>query len=62
MPAQATASPATGRQDWPALLGELTRQLDRGLVYDRHLAEISAVVRGLHAALERRRGASKRRW
>ncbi|QNG39266.1 hypothetical protein F1C76_14840 [Geodermatophilaceae bacterium NBWT11] len=60
MPARSEPPPSSGRRDWPALLSELTRQLDRGLIYDRHLAELSTVVRDLYAALERRWPAGRR--
>lgn len=47
------------RRDWPALLAELTTQLDRGLIYDRDLLEpATRLTEALHA-LERRPGSQR---
>ena len=44
------------RRDWPALLVELTTQLERGLVYDRDLPELANRLSGVLEVLERRPG------
>jgi|TARA_Y100000114_G_scaffold136526_1_gene138086 hypothetical protein len=44
------------RHNWPALLAELTSQLDRGLVYDRDLPELATHLSGVLQVLERRPG------
>ncbi len=44
------------RRDWPALLAELTTQLERGLVYDRDLPELATHLSGVLEVLERRPG------
>jgi hypothetical protein len=44
------------RRDWPALLAELTSQLERGLVYDRDLPELTTGLSEVLQVLERRPG------
>jgi hypothetical protein len=44
------------RRDWPALLAELTTQLERGLVYDRDLPGLATRLSELLQVLERRPG------
>ncbi len=44
------------RRDWPALLAELTAQLERGLVYDRDLPELTTHLSEVLQVLERRPG------
>ncbi|MBM7807735.1 hypothetical protein JOD57_003572 [Geodermatophilus bullaregiensis] len=45
------------RRDWPTLLGELTRQLDDGRIYDRDLPGLS---RALQPVLEAYRWRARR--
>jgi hypothetical protein len=40
--------------DWIGLLRELSRQLDRGLVYDRHLPRVASALDEALAASRRR--------
>lgn len=42
------------RRDWPALLGELTRQLDDGRIYDRDLPGLSRALQPVLEAYRRR--------
>jgi hypothetical protein len=50
------------RQDhWVDLLQELTAQIDRGTLYDRHLAAIAAAIDDVVRAVRRRGGQSWRR-
>ncbi|MGY5884630.1 hypothetical protein [Modestobacter lacusdianchii] len=42
------------RRDWPTLLGELTRQLDDGRVYDRDLPALSRALQPVMEAYRRR--------
>lgn len=44
------------RRDWPALLAELTTQLERGLIYDRDLPELTRRLSEVLEVLERRPG------
>jgi len=44
------------RRDWPAVLAELTTQLERGLVYDRDLPELGTRLSEVLQVLERRPG------
>lgn len=47
--------PATPtRRDWAQLLHELARQIDDGRVYDRDLHDLSAALREVHQAFDRR--------
>ncbi len=39
---------------WPEALAELVDQLDRGLVYDRHLPDLVRAINEVLAAMERR--------
>jgi hypothetical protein len=56
VPAPVQAPPKPRNQEWHAPLRELTRQIERGLVYDRHLTGIADEVRKVYLAL-RARGA-----
>lgn len=56
VPVHASPPPKPRHQEWRALLRELERQLDRQLVYDRHLAGIAGGVHKVYAALGRRLG------
>lgn len=54
VPAPRVDPPKPRNQQWRAVLRELTRQLEEGLVYDRHLVGIGDEVRQVHQALRRR--------
>jgi hypothetical protein len=47
---------APGRRDWPRLLGELTRQLEDGRIYDRDLAALAEALLAATDACGRRGG------
>ena len=42
------------RRDWPALLDELSRQVDDGRIYDRDLPDLSEALRAVLEAFRRR--------
>lgn len=42
------------RRDWPALLTQLTDQVERGLVYERDLVELATCLMGALEAIQRR--------
>ena len=44
------------RDEWPALLRELTTQLDAGRIYAREMPELTTALNGLIAAHNRRQG------
>lgn len=44
------------RRDWPTLLGELTRQLDDGRIYDRDLPGLSRALQPVLEAYRWRAG------
>ncbi len=53
--AQRVAVPTIPKGDaWPNALAELIDQLDRGLVYDRHLPDLVRAINEVLVALERR--------
>lgn len=54
VPAPVQAPPKPRNQEWHASLRELTRQIQRGLVYDRHLIGIADEVRQVYLALQAR--------
>lgn len=61
VPAMAREPVRRPRQhDWVDLLQELTAQIDRGTLYDRHLATIAAALDDVVRAVLRRRGHSWR--
>jgi hypothetical protein len=49
-------SATAGRNDWPRLLGDLSRQLDDGRIYDRDLLALSAALTTVLDAFGRRCG------
>jgi hypothetical protein len=49
-------SATAGRKDWPRLLGDLSRQLDDGRIYDRDLLALSAALTTVLDAFGRRCG------
>jgi hypothetical protein len=49
-------SATAGRKDWPRLLGDLSRQLDDGRIYDRDLLALSAALTTVLDAFSRRCG------
>ncbi len=52
---QRVAVPTIPKGDaWPDALGELIDQLDRGLVYDRHLPDLFRAINEVLVAMERR--------
>lgn len=52
---QRVAVPTIPKGDaWPAALAELVDQLDRGLVYDRHLPHLIRAINEVLVAMERR--------
>jgi hypothetical protein len=53
-PAAQPAPRAPRHDDWPGLLRELSRQLDRGLVYDRDMPGVAGALDEALAALRRR--------
>jgi hypothetical protein len=53
-PAAPTAPRTPRHDDWPGLLRELSRQLDRGLVYDRDMPGIASALDEALAAFRRR--------
>jgi hypothetical protein len=53
---------APKRQDWPRLLGDLTRQLEDGRIYDRDLLTLSVALDAVHEAFGRRVGAGRGRF
>ena len=44
------------RRDWPALLAELTHQVERGVIYDRDLPDLVTLLMDALEAIERRPG------
>jgi len=54
VPATPVAPTQPRNQEWRTVLRELLRQLENGLVYDRHLVAIGEDVRQVHQALRRR--------
>jgi hypothetical protein len=53
-PAPPSAARAPKHGEWPGLLLQLIRQLDRGAVYDRDLRVVAGALREVLAAFERR--------
>ncbi len=53
--AQRVAVPTIPKGDaWPAALAELVDQVDRGMVYDRHLPHLVRAINEVLVAMERR--------
>jgi hypothetical protein len=53
-PAAPTAPRTPRHDDWPGLLRELSRQLDRGLLYDRDMPGVAGALDEAIAAFRRR--------